>query len=346
MPLPDHRFVELSRWLESLLGSQIEISLISGDASFRRYFRISNVCHAAHKAQQLIAVDSPPDLVPIEPFINLSNYYAGSGLNVPEVIAFNMSSGFMLQTDLGNEQLLHRLNNDTVETLYTQALSQLPQVASVKANNQPLPPFDSEFILKELTIFDDWLLSAHLKHSTSQTEQLMLKNVYFKLVENCLEQPQVTMHRDYHSRNIMLCGDDMYLIDYQDSVTGPITYDAVSLLRDCYVVWPEQKVQSLAHTHFQLCKQNKLLTHDISFQHYQKWFDLTGMQRHIKIAGIFARLHHRDKKSGYLKDIPQSLKYVIEVANRYSEYKEFADWIEQQILPLVLKQDLPSERTS
>ena len=267
MPLSDQRFVELTHWLKSLRGTDIQVSLISGDASFRRYFRVFD------KDKQFIAVDSPPALVPIEPFEKLSDSYANAGLKVPKVISSDHALGFMLQTDLGDEQLLHRLSVDTVETLYTQALGLLPKVAQVEADRQFLSTFDSDFVLRELNIFDEWLLTAHLDYPTSASETSMLDNLYQQLVTNCLEQPQVTMHRDYHSRNIMLCNEELVLIDYQDSVIGPITYDAVSLLRDCYVVWPESQVQSLALSHFTLCQQHQIIDENITFEQYQKWFD-------------------------------------------------------------------------
>ncbi|WP_246029050.1 aminoglycoside phosphotransferase family protein [Parashewanella tropica] len=330
MPLSDQRFFQLTEWVRLCLDPKIQLQLISGDASFRRYFRFE------HNNQSYIAVDSPPDLVPILPFVELAQSYHQSGLKTPEVLHQNEQLGFMVLTDLGDNMLNSALNEDTVIPLYQQAIELLPLVAKVQSTaKHQLPAFDQAFISTELAIFNDWLLKEHLSYSLDESTQKMLLQVFDTLTKTIVSQPQVAMHRDYHSRNIMLHNQQMYLIDFQDSVMGPISYDAVSLLRDCYVVWPSTMVDALAKYHFEQCLKHGLLSANTQFEQYQYWFDLTGMQRHLKIAGIFARLHHRDGKSGYLTDIPQSLHYLIEVGNRYTEFSELVTWLKQDILPKV-----------
>ncbi|MCL1076671.1 aminoglycoside phosphotransferase [Parashewanella spongiae] len=330
MPLSDPRFICLTQWLEKYFGEPVSISLVSGDASFRRYFRV------IRPNSNYIAVDSPVDLVPIDPFIEMANAYTLAGLKVPKVIATDKTQGFMLLSDLGDIQLLNQLTENTVHHYYSEALNLLPKVTRVNGTTQhALPQFDQAFILKELNIFNEWLLEFHLNLKIDSETQTMLDTCFEDLTNNALQQPQYAMHRDYHSRNIMLQDNQLHLIDFQDTVIGPVTYDAVSLLRDCYIIWPEECIQQLMQHHYQLCKAHKLINESISFAQYQHWFDLMGMQRHIKIAGIFARLYHRDNKSGYLKDIPQALKYLIQVSAKYSEFASLKHWIECEILPRV-----------
>ncbi|RLV58449.1 aminoglycoside phosphotransferase [Parashewanella curva] len=330
MPLSDQRFFQLTEWGRLCFDPYIQLQLISGDASFRRYFRFK------HNNQSYIAVDSPPDLVPILPFIELAKSYQQSGLYTPEVLHHDEQLGFMVLTDLGDNMLNSALNADTVMPLYQQAIELLPLVAKVKSTNKhKLPAFDEAFISTELSIFNDWLLKKHLNYTLYESTQKMLLQVFNTLTKAIVSQPQVAMHRDYHSRNIMLHNQQMFLIDFQDTVVGPISYDAVSLLRDCYAVWPSTVVDDLAKYHFEQCLKHELLSTNTQFEQYQYWFDLTGMQRHLKIAGIFARLHHRDGKSGYLADIPQSLHYLIEVGSRYNEFSELVAWLQQDILPKV-----------
>ncbi|MBE8167344.1 MAG: phosphotransferase [Shewanella sp.] len=330
MPLSDPRFIFLTQWLNSYFGEPVSITLISGDASFRRYYRV------IQRDCSFIAVDSPPDLVPIEPFIELVAAYTEANLSVPNVIANDKNLGFMLLSDLGDVQLLNRLTEDTVQRYYCEALNLLPKVTTVNSTEQhSLPQFDKPFILKELNIFNEWLLDVHLDFRINPETQAMLDYCFDALSLSALQQPQYAMHRDYHSRNIMLHNEQLHLIDFQDTVIGPVTYDAVSLLRDCYVVWPEECVKKLMMHHYQLCKQHNLIDDGTDFLQYQRCFDLMGMQRHIKIAGIFARLYHRDNKNGYLKDIPQALNYVIDVAAKYPEFISLSSWIECEILPRV-----------
>ena len=328
MTLSDPRFLYLTDWLNQYFAVQVSPQLISGDASFRRYFRIH------HQGASFIAVDSPPALVPIKPFIELAQAYQSAGLSVPEVMRADEAQGFMLLSDLGDVQLLALLNQSNVSHYYQQALALLPQVASViETGSGALPDYDAAFVERELTIFTEWLLGTHLAFQLSDDERAMLSSAFTVLTRSALEQPQVGMHRDFHSRNLMVCDEQLSVIDFQDAVIGPITYDAVSLLRDCYVRWPDDIVDALAEFHFQQCQQTQVLADSVTLSQYRRWFDLMGLQRHLKAAGIFARLNYRDNKPAYMADIPLTLSYIVDIAARYPELAALSIWVEQKVIP-------------
>ncbi|QSX33032.1 phosphotransferase [Shewanella avicenniae] len=332
--LSDSRFLALQQWLADFFGSPVTPVLISGDASFRRYLRVQ------HGGNSYIVADSPPDKVDNQPFIALANAYAAAGISVPKIIAFNETAGFILQQDLGDTQLLSLLNSDNVSHWYAKALALLPQIAKITTSaNGSLPRYDAAFVERELAIFPEWLLAHHWQLSLSATEQQLLQRTFKLLTDNALAQPLVGMHRDFHSRNLMVMNDALAVIDFQDAVIGPLTYDGVSLLRDCYVRWPDALVDQLCVQFYQQCQQQQLLSSEVAFSQFRRWFDLMGIQRHIKAAGIFARLLHRDAKSGYIKDIPLTLSYILDISHRYAELTEFADWMESRLLPL-LEQDV------
>jgi N-acetylmuramate 1-kinase len=336
MTLPDPRFLSLSRWLQQYFENQaaphsiapVTLELISGDASFRRYFRLTR------GDSSYIAVDSPPQLVPIAPFVALAKAYQSKGIKVPEVMLADEQAGFMLLSDLGDVQLLSLLNSGTVEGYYRQALALLPAITGVRASiDAALPVYDAAFVQRELGIFSEWLIGVHLSLTLEDATSDMLSAAFALLTENALDQPQVGMHRDFHSRNLMVKDDSLWVIDFQDAVIGPVTYDAVSLLRDCYVRWSDATVQALAQHHYHLCLDAGLIPADVPFTQYQTWFDLMGLQRHIKAAGIFARLHHRDGKSGYLADIPLTLSYIVDIAARYPGLQPLSAWVAAAVLP-------------
>lgn len=328
MTLSDPRFLCLQQWLQQQLPAGFQLHLISGDASFRRYFRV-----VTDKAS-LITVDSPPQLVPIKPFVEMDKAFANAGLRVPEVIAADEAQGLMLLEDLGDIQLGMLLSPGNVHSWYQQALDLLPAVIQVtKTASAPLPDYDAAFVLRELEIFTEWLLGEHLQ--LSRLPEAMFKQSFELLIASAMAQPKGGMHRDYHSRNLMVQDDKLILIDFQDAVLGPVTYDAVSLLRDCYVRWDDELVNTLTSYYFDLLNQQQILDAGTSREEFQRWFDLMGLQRHIKAAGIFARLHHRDGKSGYLKDIPLTLQYIVDIARRYPELTAFGDWVEAEVVPAV-----------
>ncbi len=323
----DPRFIALQEWIVRTLGKDISIELISGDASFRRYFRV--IDHGT----SFIAMDSPPELISVTPFISLANEYQHHGLLAPQVLKQDIQQGFLLLSDLGDTQLLSVLSEDNVADYYQQALLLLNQIATItESAGKPLALYDDEFVLRELGIFTEWLLEHHLGLTLTEQELLMLNQVFQLLVDNVAEQPKVGMHRDYHSRNLMLLNGQLAVIDFQDSVLGPITYDAVSLLRDCYVCWPPEIVAALMQSHYQQMQQAGLLAQEVTLTQYRRWFDLMGLQRHLKAAGIFCRLNYRDAKPGYMKDIPLTLRYVCDVAKSYNEFNEFTLWLETKVI--------------
>ncbi len=326
--MTDFRLESLKSWLEQHFNNSIDIELISGDASFRRYFRITR------ERDTFIAVDSRTDLVPITPFIELTGSYRRQRIPVPEVMASNEAAGFYLLSDLGDKPLACVLSEYKTKTYYRDALRLLAKIALVKGTDKhALPVFDEAFINTELNIFIQWFIERHLAITLNDSEHALINRVFNRLTKALLEQPQCTTHRDFHSRNIMVHNERLYLIDYQDSVSGPVTYDAVSLLRDCYVVCPPEYLSELQKQHFEQSLQLELIPEDVTFARYQRWFDLTGLQRHIKIAGIFCRLFYRDAKAGYLKDIPQALDYISQVTRRYPELTEFDNWMKSKIIP-------------
>lgn len=328
MTLSDARFLALSQWVQLQFPQGFSLTMVSGDASFRRYFRVQS------QNNFFIVVDSPPELTSVMPFVELAKSYTQLGIKVPEIIAFSEEDGFVLQTDLGDEQLGSRLNADNVTSWYQQALLLLPQVLQLtQSANTPLPLYDAEFVKRELDIFNDWLLGQYLALPIDNATQQMLDGVFVLLIDNAITQPKGGMHRDFHSRNLMVKNSDLWVIDFQDSVVGPVTYDAVSLLRDCYVRWPEKTVTELMTFHYQLLLRHHFLPVNTEFSDYRRWFDLMGLQRHIKAVGIFARLHLRDNKSAYLKDIPLTLEYLRDISLRYNQLIPFHHWITTQLIP-------------
>jgi aminoglycoside/choline kinase family phosphotransferase len=302
------------------------LEIVSGDASFRRYFRF------VYQEQSVIAVDAPPENEDASQFIAVAQSYRDKGIKVPEIFAFDLAQGFYIQQDFGDRLFSDFLTMDSCDELYSKALANIPLIQSCLCTEKgPLPAYDGVFIDRELNIFTDWLLAKYLPLSLTDAEHKMLSKVFDAIKKSCLTQPMAGMHRDYHSRNLMLLEDDeIGVIDFQDAVVGPITYDAVSLLRDCYQDWPQAKVQQwLQNWHAEYYAQ-------YSWDEFKMWFDCMGMQRHIKIAGIFARLFIRDNKLGYLSDIPRTLHYLIDAASQYPEYSEFANFIRERVLPSLL----------
>ncbi|WP_166424169.1 phosphotransferase [Paraglaciecola sp. 20A4] len=303
-----------------------QLHMVYGDASFRRYFRFTFEGHT------IIAVDAPPKFEDSHKFALVAELLAANGLKVPDILAADHDLGFYCLNDFGDVQLAHRLNEKSCHRLYPQALALLPKVQQCVATSQaPLPIYDHKLFSAEFEIFTQWLLNVHLALTITTTQQALLSDTFNVLADNFFEQPKVGVHRDFHSRNLMmLVNDEIGVIDFQDAVVGPITYDAVSLLRDCYRRWPDEWVSDwLQAFHGQFYAHYPLAQ-------FTRWFDLTGMQRHIKASGIFARLHHRDGKSDYLGDIPRTLGYLVDIGRLYPQLSAFSDFIEQDVLPHVL----------
>ena len=323
------RLEALKYWLEEELAfSEYTLNPASADASFRRYFRVH------HNGASFIVMDAPPEKEDSRPFITVSKLFFDIGLNVPEVIDVDADKGFLLLSDLGRASYLDALSNETVERLYGDALGALATLQSRISEYVGLPAYDEALLFEEMELFREWLLGGHLGISLSDAQQHMLEAVFRRLADNALSQPQVCVHRDYHSRNLMVtASNNPGILDFQDAVIGPLTYDLVSLLRDCYIQWPRERVEDWALGYHDLALQTGILQdqHDDP-QAFLQWFDLMGMQRHLKAAGIFARLNHRDGKPGYMADIPRTLSYVTEVAARYDDLQLFGEFVEREVM--------------
>ena len=321
------RRASLQGWAEEQLGwPNVELTPASTDASFRRYFRVER------DGNSYILMDAPPDKEDCAPFVHVSRLLQELGLHVPEVIAAD-ARGFLLLSDLGHRQYLDELNEQTVDRLYGDALGALATLQSCAVADCGLPAYDRELLLFEMSLFRDWLLGSHLGMQLNDAQLAGLNRSFDTLADNALQQPVVCVHRDYHSRNLMLSDyHNPGILDYQDAVTGPMTYDLVSLLRDCYIRWPRERVESWALGYYELALQTGILRPDqADEQQFLRWFDWMGVQRHLKAAGIFARLYHRDGKSGYLEDIPRTLGYVQEVCTRYPELEELGALTQQVV---------------
>jgi len=322
------RLEALKQWLSNSAGiPEFAIAPASGDASFRRYFRVT-----LPDGSSRIAMDAPPGKEDCRPFIMIARQLRELGLNAPGIHAEDLESGFLLLDDLGNELYLDKLGEATVERLYGDALGAL-MVMQACGPREGLPAYDRELLMREMELFRDWLVKQHLGIELSAAEQAMIDAAFQQLAESALEQPQVCVHRDYHSRNLMVTpSPNPGILDFQDAVVGPVTYDLVSLLRDCYIDWPLERVENWAKGYFQLAVQSGVLKEEHEAR-FLRWFDLMGVQRHLKAAGIFARLNRRDGKPGYLKDIPRTLGYIVQVAPRYDESKALGEFVAQRVLP-------------
>jgi len=312
----DERFELLKKWLEEQLGLQhYSICPASEDASFRRYFRVS------HDGQSHIVMDAPPEKENCQTFINTAELLSRTGVNVPHILHENIKQGFLYLTDLGNKTYLPELNEQSAASLYTDAMQAL--ISIQKYQDADLPCYDYALLIQEMELYREWYIEQHLKQQISVNEHVILDEMFDFLAQEALSQPVVIVHRDYHSRNLMLNQPNPGILDFQDAVLGPVSYDLVSLLRDCYIQWPEKQVDAWVKQYYMLAQQNDILSSAISEATFVRWFDLMGLQRHLKVAGIFSRLNYRDGKSGYLNDIPLTMCYIKQVAQRYPELSDF-----------------------
>jgi aminoglycoside/choline kinase family phosphotransferase len=332
MGLPDasdSRLADLTRWVFEDLGfAGGRIEPASADASFRRYFRVTR------DADSYIVMDAPPAKEDLGPFLSVARVLIGMGLNVPVVLAKDPERGFLLLSDLGKRQYLDELVDAAVDRLYGDALDSLAVMqAADRAAVADLPLYSHALLMREMELLPEWFLSRHLGLQISSSERGMLDRLFEALVHSASEQPAVFVHRDYHSRNLLLTAThNPGILDFQDAVWGPVTYDLVSLLKDCYVAWPRGRVRTWA-----LQYRERLLAAGSpsgkSDAQFLRWFDLAGLQRHIKVLGIFARLCYRDGKSQYLRDLPRVLAYARDAAADYPETAEFFTFIAERIDP-------------
>ena len=328
----DPRLDLLRHWLEQGLGWQCyDLAPASADASFRRYFRVSRGEETA------IVMDAPPQKEDVEPYLRIAGMLDAIGVNAPRVLARNAPEGFLLLTDLGSTTYLAELAQPAhAAVLYSDAIDALVRIQAngVEFGNQ-LPPYDEKLLRFEMSLFTDWLLGRHLGLSLAPDAAQALARVFDALVANALEQPRVFVHRDYHSRNLMVCPDhNPGILDFQDAVHGPLTYDLVSLLRDCYVAWPQDNVVAWA-LDFRRRAASAGLPAGADPQQFLRWFDLMGVQRHLKASGIFARLWHRDGKPGYLADVPRTLEYVEQACARHADLTPLGELVAERVLPAV-----------
>ncbi len=318
---PDNRLAQINQWLISLQDQWgLELNSLkpaSADASFRRYFRINS---SNSKYPSLIVMDAPPDKEALSPFILVAELLKNADLNVPIVLEKNLGDGFLLLTDLGSETYLSHLNAKNAKQLYREANQALIKM-QLQSRPGVLPVYDDATLQREMDLFDEWYLKKHHQIILSTNEQNELQTIFGLIKENNLAQSQVYVHRDYHSRNLMLTStNNPGILDFQDALYGPITYDAVSLFRDAYIEWPEEEVIDFLIDYWEQARLAKLKV-PADFSDFYRDFDWMGLQRHLKVLGIFARLYHRDGKANYLQDIPLVLKYVRTVANRYACFK-------------------------
>lgn len=321
---------QLLSWIQSATSFRCQsLEMVSGDASFRRYFRFNDT----DKQTSIIAVDAPPPNEDSRKFVEIANAYHDAGVNVPRVLAHNPSKGFYCLQDFGDRQFAQEVNIDNMHLLYKNAIGYLPAIQACQTvNGEQLPSFDDDLLGAELYLFTHWLLKIHLDVTLTSQQQEMIKRSYRHICDVFKSQPQAGVHRDYHSRNLMILGDESIgVIDFQDAVIGPITYDLVSLLRDCYQSWPQEKIDQV------LLNAHKQFYSEYAFEHFKYWFDMTGIQRHIKASGIFCRLFHRDGKSGYLDDIPHTLDYIIEIAKNHQQLAELSEFVAEVVKPTFLE---------
>ena len=307
----------IKQWLNDLGYKDYKIEVLGGDASFRRYFRVID------RDKSYILMDSTANKEVLYPFIEISVRLLKVQVEVPRIIAQNLEEGYLLLTDLGSRHLADILNEMSVELLYTKAIEEILKIQ--KADTTNLELYDREFLMFEMNLMQEWYLEQHLKMTLTQDEQKMLDSTLELICNEVLSQPQdIFVHRDFHSRNIMIeTGHTLAIIDYQDARKGALTYDLVSLLKDVYVYFDPKQMERLA-LEFKVLKGV-----DVSDEQFIRWFDFTGLQRHIKILGIFARLDIRDKKSDYIDNIPQTLQYIDEVCRKYDELKPLGEFLKR-----------------
>lgn len=306
-----NRYETMCQWAEQVLGSSTatsDISLLSGDASFRRYFRV------VPEQGARVLVDADPQHEDNQAFVQIARAIQATGVAVPEVFAADFESGFLLLSDFGDQLLLPALQADTVDGLYGAAIETLIQMQKTQCD---LPAYDADRLRAEMALFDQWFLTF-----LRIEPHFDLSGLYQTLIDSALAQPTVFVHRDYHSRNLMILPNQtLGVLDFQDAVIGPVTYDLVSLLRDCYISWPASVVDSFIKQYHRLSES------EVDLPTFQRWFDWMGLQRHLKCVGIFTRLNCRDGKPGYMADIPRVLEYILQVAQKYPEFSELHTFI-------------------
>ncbi|MES2499388.1 MAG: phosphotransferase [Pseudomonadota bacterium] len=315
---------QLTTWLNNTLNQAFTLTTASADASFRRYFRV-HLAQVYNGSLTLIAMDAPPPQEDCAPFVKIAQLLLAAGLNAPQILAQDLNNGFLLLSDLGDTTYLSQLNTEPANLINSQKLYSDATNALIKMQlaSRPgeLPAYDEALLTREMQLFPDWYVSKHLAVTFNAEQQAVLNNTFKLLNQNILAQGQVTVHRDYHSRNLMVTeANNPGVLDFQDAVYGAISYDLVSLLKDAYIEWEEEQIIDWVVRYWQPAKKAGLPVPD-DFSEFYRDFEWMGAQRHIKVLGIFARLSHRDGKNGYLKDMPLVMRYLRKVCERYVELR-------------------------
>lgn len=334
----DARKLALANWVTQHTSEDqhpIELQSLGSDAGFRRYFRYQS-------PSRWLAVDAPPATEDTAQFLAIAKLIEGQSVRSPRIAAADVTQGFLLVEDFGDRLFFHEVireaTAENANSLYQQALDTLLQLHHCLDDTTLIPRYDRALLRRELEIFSEWFAGKLLGHKLDTNEQQLLDELFTQLEDNALAQPQTFVHRDYHSRNLMLLDDgSLGVIDFQGALWGGVTYDLVSLLRDCYLRWPAQQVTQWALDYRQRAISAGIIP-TVSEAEFLRWFDWLGLQRHIKVLGIFARLCLRDDKTGYLQDLPLVIRYTLEVADQYPELQAFANWFKQTLLPLAQQQ--------
>ncbi len=311
-----NRLQDLEIWLKSVLrGEPWEIAPASADASFRRYFRVRLA------ERSLIVMDAPPDKEDCRPYLHVAALFGAAGVHVPTVLEQDLARGFLLLTDLESTTYLEALNDETAPALYRDAMDALVKIQLASRPGE-LPEYDAALLTREMRLFPDWYVAKHLQASLAPSQAETLERAFQLVLANNLAQPRVYVHRDYHSRNLMVTTPNPGILDFQDAVYGPVTYDLVSLFKDAYVSWDEERVLDWTIRYWEQAKRSGLPV-AADFYEFYRDFEWMGVQRHIKVLGIFARLCHRDGKEGYLKDMPLVMRYLRRACERYTALHPF-----------------------
>ena len=319
----DVRRDALERWLAPHLhGASFTLTPASEDASFRRYWRAT-----LEDGKSYVAMDAPPDKEDCRPFVRVARMLADAGVHAPQVLAQDLAQGFLLLSDLGTRTYLQQLNTDNAAALFADATDALLRWQLATRAGE-LPPYDEALLRREMNLFPEWYLGRHLKKELSQAQKASLEKIFQLLVKSALAQPAVYVHRDYMPRNLMVCDPNPGVLDFQDAVIGPIAYDAVSLVRDAFVSWEEQFVLDCAARYWEKAKKAGLPV-AADFAEFWRAFEWIGLQRHLKVLGIFARINYRDGKPKYLADTPRFIGYARSVAKRYGELAPLARLLDE-----------------
>jgi hypothetical protein len=314
---------QLTKWLHSLFpDANFKLAPASADASFRRYFRVTFAGGSTR-----VVMDAPPQHEDCSPFMHIASLFEKAGTHVPHVYAHDLEQGFLLLSDLGNTTYLQALNEGNARELYGAATDALIAIQLASRENE-LPPYDETLLRRELNLFPEWYIGKHLNITLTEAQTTKLEQVFTHILANNLAQPRVYVHRDYHSRNLMLSEPNPGILDFQDAVFGPITYDLASLFKDAYIRWEEAEIIDWLIRYWEKARKAGLPVHD-DFSAFYRDYEWMGVQRHIKVLGIFARLYHRDGKDGYLKDLPLVFEYLYRATCRYIDLKPLQVLLEE-----------------